>query len=120
VFRSIHDLAWSYYDPYVDWTGRLVGYAMVDLRDIAPYDWRFNSRNIWWLENYLIRYPHTRLRSSHSRYRRLLARYLAFRTNHPHAPVDYYRGRPQWMWPGRRRWSASQGVKQPPRRAAAR
>jgi hypothetical protein len=110
VYRSIRDLVWSYYDPYVDWTGRLTGYALIDLRAIAPYDWRFNPRNMWWLEHYMIRFPHTHLRSSDARYRELLARYQAFRARHPNAPVDYYRGREHWMWPGRRRWRESQGL----------
>jgi hypothetical protein len=110
VFHSIRHLVLSYYDPYVDWTGRLVGYALIDLRRVAPYDWRFNPRNMWWLENYLIGYPHTRLRSSNARYRRLLARYRAFRARQPDAPVDYYHTRPLWMWPGRGRWRASQGL----------
>lgn len=97
VFRTIRDLVWSYYDPYVDFTGRLVGYALVDLRALGGYDWRFTRRNMWWLEHYLIRYPHTRLRSSDARYRQLRARYVRFRKRHPDAPVVYYRGRDRWM-----------------------
>jgi hypothetical protein len=112
VFRSIRSLVWSYYDPYVDWTGRITGYALVDLRAIGTYDWRFNSRNMWWLEKYLIDAAHTPLRSSNVRYRRLLRRYKAFRTRYPDAPVDYYRGRKDWVWPGRRRWRISQGLSQ--------
>lgn len=120
VFRSIRDLVWSYYDPYVDWTGRLTGYALVDLRKTGTHDWRLNPRNMWWLENYLIKAPHTPLRSSDRRYRRLLERYKAFRLRHPDAPVDYYRGRQHWLWPGRRRWRVSQGLSPPPRARAAR
>lgn len=104
VFRSIRDLVWSYYDPYVDLTGRIVGYALVDLRDVGSYDWRFNPRNMWWLERYLIEVPHTPLRSSDGRYRRLLERFREFRRLHPDAPADYYPGREHWMWPGRRHW----------------
>lgn len=100
VFRSIRDLVWSYYDPYVDWTGRLTGYALVDLRDIGHYDWRFKTKNLWWLERYLLKYPHTTLRSSDARYRRLLRRYQQFRRHHPRAPVVYYRGRDRWMSAG--------------------
>ena len=100
VFRSIRDLVWSYYDPYVDWTGRLTGYALVNLREIAPYDWRFNRRNLWWLERYLIAYPHVRLRSSDARYRRLLSRFLAYRKRHPTGPVVYYEGRQRWLSAG--------------------
>jgi hypothetical protein len=104
VYRSIRDLVWSYFDPYVDYTGRLTGYALVDLRAVAPYDWRLSRRNLWWLERYLIDYPHTPLRSSDRRYRRLLRRFTAFKRAHPDAPVDYYESRRYWMWPGRRGW----------------
>src|SRR3972149_6748704 len=73
VFRAIGALVWSYYDPYVDFTGRLTGYALVDLRELT-YDWRFNRRNMWWLEQYLITYPHKPLWSSNRRYRQLRKR----------------------------------------------
>ena len=33
VFRTARDLALSYVDPYIDFTGRITGYAVVDLRD---------------------------------------------------------------------------------------
>jgi hypothetical protein len=104
VYRSIRDLVWSYFEPYVDFTGRITGYALVDLQDVAPYDWRLNRRNLWRLERYLLAYPHTRLRSSDRRYRTLLTRFKAFKRRHPDAPVDYYAGRRYWMWPGRRGW----------------
>lgn len=97
VFRSIRDLAWSYYDPYVDFTGRLTGYSLVDLRDLGTYDWRFNRRNMWKLERHLIAAPHKPLPSSDARYRRLLRRYREFRRRHPDAPATYYRGRERWM-----------------------
>ncbi len=96
VFRTIRDLVWSYYDPYVDFTGRITGYALVDLRQVTA-DWRFARRNMWWLERYLIRYPHTPLRSSDRRYRELRRRYVAFRRRHPQAPAVYYRGRERWL-----------------------
>ncbi len=96
VFRTIRDLVWSYSDPYVDFTGRLTGYALVDLRELT-YDWRFNRRNMWWLEQYLITYPHNPLRSSNRRYRQLRKRYVAFRKRQPDAPVVYYRGRERWL-----------------------
>jgi len=79
----------------VDFTGRLTGYALVDLRELT-YDWRFNRRNMWWLEQFLITYLHNPLRSSNRRYRQLRKRYVAFRKRHPDAPVVYYRGRERW------------------------
>ncbi|MGH7765646.1 MAG: hypothetical protein ACREOM_14635, partial [Candidatus Dormibacteraceae bacterium] len=67
VFRSIRDLVWSYFDPYVDLTGRITGYQLVDLRVLGKYDWRLALTNIWKVENYLLAIPHRRLRSSNRR-----------------------------------------------------
>lgn len=98
VFRSIRALAWSYYDPYVDWTGRLTGYQLVDLRDLGDYDWRFARRNMWKVERLLIDIPHRRMPSSDRRYRRLLRRFLAYRARHPTGPViEIYAQRARWM-----------------------
>jgi hypothetical protein len=98
VFRTIRGLAWSYFDPYVDWTGRLQGYQLVDLRDLGPYDWRFNPRNMWKVEKFLIDIPHRPMPSSDARYRRLHARFTAYRHRRPTGPVvEIYRGRERWM-----------------------
>jgi hypothetical protein len=98
VFRTIREVAWSYYDPYVDWTGRLQGYQLVDLRDLGRYDWRFNPKNMWKVEKFLIDIPHRPMRSSERRYRQLRDRFVAYRRNHPSGPViDIYTGRDRWM-----------------------
>jgi hypothetical protein len=98
VFRTIRELAWSYYDPYVDWTGRLQGYQLVDLRALGRYDWRFNPRNMWKVEKVLIDIPHRPMHSSDLRHRRLHARFVAYRRHHPTGPViDIYAGRERWM-----------------------
>ncbi len=97
VFRSIRDLAWSYYDPYVDFTGMITGYALVDLRGLGNYDWRLADHNMWKVEKFLIDYPHRRLRSSRARYQRLLKIYKEFRRQHPTGPADYYPGQDRWM-----------------------
>ncbi|TME02567.1 MAG: hypothetical protein E6I71_13175 [Chloroflexi bacterium] len=89
---------WSYFDPYVDFTGRITGYQLVDLRTLGKYDWRLALTNIWKVENYLIKIPHRRLRSSNRRYLRLLARFRAYRERHPRDPVvEIYRHRQHWM-----------------------
>ena len=38
VFRSLRALAMSYYDEYIDFTGRLTAYATFDLRRLKDYD----------------------------------------------------------------------------------
>ena len=96
-FRSPRALAQSYYDSYVDYTGRLRGFGLVDLRAAMPrYDWRLSDKNVWKVEQMLIDLPHTRIMSSDRRYRQLLRRYKAYRaTHHDRKPV-YYRGREKW------------------------
>lgn len=98
VFRSIRDLAWSYFDPYVDMTGRLRGYQLVDLRDLGDYDWRFHRKNMWKAEKFLIDIPHRRMPSSDDRYRRLHSRYKEYRRRDPTGPVvEIYNRRDRWM-----------------------
>src|SRR5207244_11194017 len=50
VFATPRALALSYVDPYVDYTGRLTGYALVDLRILGEYDWRTAATNVWRVE----------------------------------------------------------------------
>jgi hypothetical protein len=99
VFRTPRALAATYMDPYVDFTGRVTGFAVVDLGEVmGRYDWRLSTRNVWKVEQVLIDYPHQRLVMSDARYERLLARYQAFRAAHDdRKPWKYYEGRRTWM-----------------------
>lgn len=97
VFRSPRDLAWSYFDPYVDFSGRITGYAVVDLNELGNYDWRFSPRNLWKLEKFLIHYPHKKLPSSDERYQKLLRTYKAFRERYPKKQATYYDDKHLWM-----------------------
>src|ERR671938_1501075 len=42
VFRTLRQLAWSYFDTYVDHTGRITGYGVTSLYELGGYDWRFS------------------------------------------------------------------------------
>jgi hypothetical protein len=97
VFRHLRHLAWSYFDPYVDETGRITGYGLGDLRELGNYDWRFSAKNVWKVERYLQEIPHRAIRSSDNRYRQLLARYRKFKQQHPDKSPDYFTNRRQWM-----------------------
>jgi len=98
VFRGIRDLVWSYFDPYVDFTGRITGYQLVDLRVLGKYDWRLALTNVWKVENFLLEIPHRKLRSSDRRYQRLLARFREYRRQHPNGPVvEIYGNRQRWL-----------------------
>jgi hypothetical protein len=96
IFATPRALALSYVDPYVDLSGRIKGYAVVNLGVLGRYDWRLAANNIWRVERLLIDWPHRRLRTSDRRYRAQLARYQAFVKSHPgRKPLDY-RGRETW------------------------
>jgi hypothetical protein len=96
-FRSLRALAKSYYDGYVDYTGRLRGFGVADLRETLPdYDWRLTDKNVWKVEQMLIDLPHKKITSSDRRYRWLLRRYKEYRKTHDDRKPTYYRGREKW------------------------
>lgn len=74
VYRSLRDLVWSYYDPYVDKTGKITAYQVAHLDDTGA-DWRSSKKNVWKAEKYLLELKHRPLKSSKTRYRKLLADY---------------------------------------------
>jgi len=74
-YRSLRDLVWSYYDPYVDKSGKIKGYQLAHLDDCGA-DWRASKRNVWKAEQYLIDLKHRPLKSSKARYKKLLRNYL--------------------------------------------
>jgi len=97
VFDTPRNLALSYVDPYVDYTGAVTGYAVVDLRVMGSYDWRLSGRSVWKVERMLLDWPHRRIHTSQRRIDALRARYCAFRETHPdRKPVDYYPRRDRW------------------------
>lgn len=95
VFRTARALALSYVDPYVDFTGRLTGYAVVDLRVLGTYDWRLSERSVWKAERLLLDWPHRAIRSSDARIDRLRAWYREYRKRYGRKPVEYA-GREHW------------------------
>ena len=96
VFATPRALALSYVDPYVDFTGRVTGYAVVDLRMLGEYDWRLSSRNVWTVERVLLEYPHRTIVTSDARIDRLRARYVEHMRRHDNRKPVYYRGRERW------------------------
>jgi hypothetical protein len=96
VFATPRAVALSYVDPYVDLTGRITGYAVVDLRLLGDYDWRLSPKNVWKAERLLLEYPHRPIRSSDRRIERLRAKYRAFLAAHPGRKPVYYDRRDRW------------------------
>ncbi|MFL6230969.1 MAG: hypothetical protein ACJ741_19510 [Pyrinomonadaceae bacterium] len=97
IFRTLRQLAWSYFDTYVDSTGRITGYGLGDLYELGSYDWRFSPRNVWKVERYLQEIPHREIKSSDRRYERLFARYKDFRQANPTGHLEDYETRGVWM-----------------------
>jgi hypothetical protein len=96
VFATPRALALSYVDPYVDFTGRVTGYAVVDVaKEMNGYDWRFAETNVWKVERMLLDYPHRPIATSDARTRRLRAWYRTFRRKYGVKPVSY-QGREKW------------------------
>ena len=97
VFRTPRALALSYADPYVDLTGRVVGFGVADLGELARYDWRLSRRNVWKVERWLIDYPHRRVAISDRRYRELHERYKRYKARYPDRKPVYYDNRHTWL-----------------------
>lgn len=97
VYRSLRELVMSYVDPYVDGSGRIIGYGVLDLRSLRRVDWRLSARNVWAVERVLIAMPHRKLKTSDRRYQAMLRQYLAFRKRHPNHPATFYANRHEWL-----------------------
>jgi hypothetical protein len=98
AFRSPRDVARSYIEAYVDYTGRVRGYGVANLDDALPgYDWRFSLKSVWKVERLLIKWPHRKIATSSDAYRAMKARYVAYRERHGKKPWRYYSGRKKWL-----------------------
>ena len=96
VFRSPRALALSYTEGYVDYTGRIKGYAVEDLRVLGSYDWRLSDRNVWKVERLLLETPHRPIAYSDTRHLSMQRRYREFLEEHGHKPWKYFSGRSNW------------------------
>jgi hypothetical protein len=97
VYRSLRELALSYFDPFVDFTGRLKGYGVTNLYDLGKYDWRFSPRKMTKIETHLRAIPHTPIISSDRRYEKLLTRFRQYKKRYPDHSPGYYDNRSTWM-----------------------
>lgn len=74
-FRTIKALVRSYVDTFIDKTGRLTGYHVVNLNEIAS-DWRFSSRNVWKVDRVIVTTRYQKIKTSRARFLKLKKRYL--------------------------------------------
>ena len=96
VFGTARALALSYVEPYADFTGRITGYAVVDLRVLGGYDWRLSERNVWKVERLLLDYPHRRIHTPDSHIARWRARHRDFMTRFPDRKPMFFAGQESW------------------------
>jgi hypothetical protein len=96
VFATPRALAASYLDTYVDLTGRIEAFALVDLRVLGDYDWRLSEKNVWKVERMLLDTKHEPLRMQDARFRDFRKRYRAFKQKHPDRKPLFYQGRDAW------------------------
>jgi hypothetical protein len=75
VFRSLRNLALSYYEPYIDKTGCITGYQIANLDD-SKSDWRFSKKNVWKAEQFLIDIKHFAIKFNKKRYKKIHKKYL--------------------------------------------
>jgi hypothetical protein len=94
-FRSPRALAESYFDPYIDLTGRVTGYSVVDLKVMGSFDWRLSRRNVWAVERMLLGLPHRKIRRSLKRVKQQRKKYRSYLAKYNKKPL-YYRGREKW------------------------
>lgn len=85
-FRSLRDLALSYFEPYIDKTGRITAFQLAHLDDTKA-DWRESRTNVWKAETYLLKLKHRPLASSAARVQKLRAAYVK---NGPMKPKAFW------------------------------
>jgi hypothetical protein len=91
VFRSLRDLALSYFEGYIDRTGCITAYGAADLRVLGTYDWRLATGNVWKVERLLFEVPHRPIKSTAARVDRLRRKYITYVETHGHKPLYYDR-----------------------------
>lgn len=96
-FGSIEALVRSYVLPFIDLTGRIVGWAVYDLRRLRRCNWRMSRRNVWAVERALIANRGHRLKTSDREYERWHRRYAAYRARYPDRKPLYYPNRRTWL-----------------------
>lgn len=96
LFATPRGLALSYVEGYIDFTGRITGYEVFDLRTLDPYNWRLASGNVWKVERLLLESPHRSIKSSDKRINALRRKYKEFRAKHSYKPWKYLKGQDRW------------------------
>jgi hypothetical protein len=100
VYSSLEALVRSYVAPFIDQTGRVKGYGLLDL-DTLDAPWRLGKGNVWAVEQALYDNDHMALPTPEAVYRKWKVRFDAWWLAN---------GKPEHRWPDfypdRRKWTA--------------
>lgn len=104
VFASLRDLATSYSAPFIDTTGRVKGYGLLDLSKQPTTRWRLARGNAWHIEDALNANRHHALPTPEAEYQRWKSRYDRWwaangRPAHEWPVFRDYPDRDTWLWP---------------------
>jgi hypothetical protein len=91
VFPTVRALVDSYMDPYVDGSGRLIGYGVAPIDDLTRVDWRLGTTNVWSVEEALRHWEHRPIRMGEARYQTTLKRFQVTRADHPQFSPRFWR-----------------------------
>jgi hypothetical protein len=80
LFQNLQTLVKSYFDPYVDHSGRITGFTDAHLDDTGC-NWRNSTRNLWKIETYLNSLKHRKLHMPDSRYKKMFDQYQKTRAH---------------------------------------
>ncbi|TLZ52292.1 MAG: hypothetical protein E6K18_03175 [Methanobacteriota archaeon] len=97
VFRTVRDLAVDFFEGYVDLTGRINGFGVLDLRTLKAVDWRLSERNVWAVQDALIAMPHRRLHMADAEYVYWHERYERYKRRFPDRKPAYYPRKRRWL-----------------------
>jgi len=97
VFRTVRAIVDSYFDPFIDHTGRITAYGVGTLKELGDYDWRLGDGDLWRVERYFNEIPHKRFVSSDSRFEHWHRRYEAFKKRHPDRRPTYFTDKRKWF-----------------------
>lgn len=97
IFRTVKDVVDSYFDPFIDHTGRITAFGVGTLEELGAYDWRLSDNNVWRVEKYFNELPHTKFVSADDRYEYWHQRYEAFKERHPDWRPTYFNDKRKWF-----------------------
>ncbi len=96
IFSTVRQLVDSYFDPFIDMTGRIIGYSTANLQELGRYDWRLSTRNVWRAQQYLIDRDHRTFAGAERRYRYWHNRYVAYKRRYPNRKPLYFDNKRTW------------------------